>query len=360
MSLKIAIIGTAGLPATYGGFETLAEYLTKYLSKNFQITIYCSGNKSYSNLKEYNGARLEYIPLNANGIQSIPYDIISTCKALRYANVLLILGVSGGLFLPFVRLISKTKIIINIDGLEWKRAKWGKLAKTFLKFSEKIAVKSAHVVIADNKVIQNHVRDSYGKQSELIAYGGDHVKRLPLTRDLKQEFKFLEKPYAFNVCRIEPENNVHIILQAFAKCPNLTLMIVGNWNNSSYGIQLREQFGFFLNIHLLDSIYNQDKLDRLRSNCYLYVHGHSAGGTNPSLVEAMFLELPIIAFDINYNKATTNNKAIYFKNEEQLLHHLNNLSSLNLMMVKKDMKDFAKRNYPWAYISNQYRVLFTI
>ncbi len=176
MSKKIAIIGTVGVPAIYGGFETLAEYLTKYLGKKYELTVYCS-SKSYSNkIIEYNNARLVYLPLNANGVQSIPYDILSILKALRYADTLLILGVSGCISLPFVKLISRKKIVVNIDGLEWKREKWNKFAKWFLKFSEKLAVKYADAVITDNKVIQNYVLSEYGVKSTLIAYGADHAK----------------------------------------------------------------------------------------------------------------------------------------------------------------------------------------
>ena len=127
------------------------------------------------------------------------------------------------------------------------------------------------------------------------------------------QFPFLSENYAFKVCRIEPENNVHLILEAFYKYPLLNIVLVGNWNNSVYGKQLKLQFESFENIYLLEPIYDQNILNQLRSNCYLYIHGHSAGGTNPSLVEAMYLELPIIAYDINYNRETTSNKALYFK-----------------------------------------------
>ena len=123
----------------------------------------------------YKGASLKYIPLDANGIQSIFYDILSLIQATRRSDVVLILGVSGCCFLPIYRLFSKKKLIINIDGLEHRRNKWGKWTRRFLRFSEKMAVKYADVVVADNKGIQDYVLEEYGKQAELIAYGGDHV-----------------------------------------------------------------------------------------------------------------------------------------------------------------------------------------
>ena len=151
--MRISIIGTVGLPANYGGFETLAEHLTKHLANRFNITVYCSGKSYKSKQKRYNDAHLKYVPLKANGPQSILYDIVSIFSALRYSNTLLILGVSGCTILPLVKLISKERVIVNIDGLEWKRNKWGKAAKWFLRYSEKLAVRYADSVVSDNEVI---------------------------------------------------------------------------------------------------------------------------------------------------------------------------------------------------------------
>ena len=358
MHKKIAVIGTAGLPAKYGGFESLSEYLTSYLGTSYDMTVYCSSKLYQERKKEHNNAQLKYLPLNANGVQSIPYDIISICNALRYANILLILGVSGCIILPFVKLISKKKVIVNIDGLEWKRAKWGKAAKWFLKYSEKLAVKYADTVVSDNKVIQQYVKNTYNIDSALIAYGANHTQKEKLTTNVLSLYPFLKNRYAFKVCRIEPENNVHIILKAFAQHPSLNLVIVGNWQNSNYSKQLKLQFGECENIYLLDAIYNQNILNQIRSNCYIYVHGHSAGGTNPSLVEAMYLELPIIAYGVNYNKETTQNKAIYFNDELELTELLVNLREEELVLVATDMRAISQNKYTWDSISEQYASLF--
>ena len=141
---KLAIIGTVGLPANYGGFETLASHLVENLDSEYDITVYCSGKK-YAKAERkthYKKAKLKFLPLDANGIQSIFYDAFSIIHAMFFADVLLILGVAGAFMLPFVRLFTNKKIIISIDGIEWKRDKWNKFARWFLKFSEKIAVKS--------------------------------------------------------------------------------------------------------------------------------------------------------------------------------------------------------------------------
>jgi len=355
---KIAIIGTVGIPAKYGGFETLTEYLTKNLHDKYDMTVYCSTKNYTEKLDTYNGAHLKYINLNANGTQSIPYDIISLFNSLKVADTVLILGVSGCIILPFVRLFSKKKIIVNIDGLEWKRAKWSKYTKAFLKLSEKLAVMYSDEVITDNKVIQEYVMSEYNKQSTLIAYGGDHVREEILSESLKEKYHFLNDKYAFKVCRIEPENNVHIILDAFSEYENLNLVIIGNWLNSEYGKKLKEKYSKSKNIFLLDPIYEQDVLNQIRSNCYVYMHGHSAGGTNPSLVEAMYLGLPIFAYGIGYNKETTQNKALYFNDKYELVELLKNIDDNKLKSVAIDMKNVARDNYTWKKISEQYSKLF--
>lgn len=358
MTKKIAIIGTVGLPAKYGGFETLTEYLTKHLATQYEITVYCSSKAYPTKLKTYNHARLKYLPLHANGAQSIAYDIISIFNALLYADVLLILGVSGCMVLPLVKLISSKKIIVNIDGLEWKREKWRAATKWFLKFSEKMAVKHADVVIADNKVIQDYVWDSYQVKSEMVAYGADHTSKEILSKAVLHQFPFLNKKYAFKVCRIEPENNVHVILEAFSKCKVLNIVIVGNWNNSRYGKDLKSNFSKFANIYFLDPVYDQRILNQLRSNCHVYIHGHSAGGTNPSLVEAMYLGLPIVAYGVNYNKETTENKAVYFKDSVELHTILEDLMHLNLAAVGQHMASIAANRYRWHQISKAYAATF--
>lgn len=358
MLKKIAIIGTVGLPAKYGGFESLAEYLTKHLGGRFDITVYCSSKFYPNKVKNYNGAQLKYLPLNANGVQSILYDIVSIFHALFFAEVLLILGVSGCVVLPFVKLFSSKKIVVNIDGLEWKRAKWGKAAKWFLKYSEKLAVKHADIVIADNKVIQDYVWESYQTKSELIAYGADHSSKEAISKTVLGDFPFLSEKYAFKVCRIEPENNVHLILEAFSECKALKIVVIGNWNNSPYGKQLLHQFGAVENIHLVDPIYDQNTLNQIRSNCYVYIHGHSAGGTNPSLVEAMYLGLPIIANGVQYNLETTANKALYFNTKTELIQIVSSLKTEDLQLIAKEVRQVATEKYTWEVITKQYASLF--
>lgn len=358
--MKVAIIGIVGVPAKYGGFETLVENIIgENCSESIEYLVFCS-SKSYENkVLEYKRAKLKYIPLKANGIQSIPYDIISIFNAINHkADTLLILGVSGCLILPVVRLFSKKKIIVNIDGLEHRRDKWGSKVRKFLKFSERIAVHNADIVISDNKAIQDYVMAEYGKSSELIAYGGDHVlcDALMIEHQILQEYNLTRDGYSFSLCRIESENNVHIILEAFAQTGR-TLVFVGNWENSIYGKELLKSYDKCANIKMLAPIYDVSVLNVLRSNCSLYLHGHSAGGTNPSLVEAMFFEKPILAFDCVYNRETTEDKANYFADVTQLMELTTKLTD-QYQVNAKSMLEIAWRKYRWKIIASQYEKLY--
>ncbi|WP_031388657.1 DUF1972 domain-containing protein [Desulfonatronum thiodismutans] len=354
----VSIIGTTGIPAQYGGFETLAEYITKYSSNTLLFNVFCSSKKYCIKIQTYGYAKLVYLPLSANGIQSIPYDILSMLHASRKADVLLILGVSGCSFLPIFRLLFRKKIIVNIDGLEWKRAKWSGPAKSFLKYSEKMAVRHADVVVADSRVLVEYVRKEYGKEAVFIPYGGDHAIKVPIADETREVFPFVSSPYAFKVCRIEPENNVRLILEAFRDCFALPLVVAGNWQNSAYGRSLRRKFEDCQNIYMLDPIYDQNLLNQLRGNCVLYVHGHSAGGTNPSLVEAMHLGLPIAAYDVDYNRETTNQEALYFSDTAGLKSIIDSLNPEHSGRVGAAMAAYAREHYTWDIVSQAYSSLF--
>lgn len=341
---KISIIGTVGVPANYGGFETLIENL---LPSDLIGTVYCS-SKSYSKkMDTYKGVNLQYIPLNANGIQSIPYDVLSILHSLIFTrNDFLVLGVSGAFALPLIKLFSKRRVVTNIDGLEWKRDKWGKFVKWFLKLCEGLAVKFSDNVVADNEAIASYVQNEYGILPEIIAYGGDHA--------IVSTISDRKAGYALGLCRIEPENNVEMILEAFASESSRNLKFVGNWANSKYGVKLKAKYSLYSNIELIDPIYDLNALFELRSKAEFYLHGHSAGGTNPSLVEMMFFGIPIYCFDCNYNRASTEEKAIYFKDSMMLAE----LISQEIPLSNECMLEIASRRYTWELVKSQYESLF--
>ncbi|RPH28130.1 glycosyltransferase family 1 protein [Buttiauxella warmboldiae] len=348
---KIAVIGTVGLPACYGGFETLVENLTNDSSDELEYFVFCS--QQHYDLKKdtHNGAALIYLPLSANNYQSIFYDIYSLIQCINLKpDVTLVLGVSGCIFIPVYKLFSKSKVIVNIDGLEWRRNKWGKMARFFLKLSERIAVRFGDVIITDNQAITDYVKKEYSKHSETIAYGGDHIGSFIPTR-------YEDNDCYLSICRIEPENNVHIILEAFSIC-NKKIVFIGNWENSSYGRALKSKYGAYKNITILDPIYDILTLHDIRQNCIGYIHGHSAGGTNPSLVEAMSSNKAVIAFDCIFNRFTMDNEGAYFESAEQLVLILESQNVNSLANNAAKMNEIAQKKYKWEHIVRQYEHLY--
>lgn len=350
--MKISVIGTVGVPASYGGFETLAERLIE--TDKAEFTVYCSSKHYKERPKNFKNANLIYIPIDANGVSSIMYDLFSMLHALISGHKnFLILGVSGAIFFPILSCFTNVKIITNIDGIEWRREKWKGFAKLFLKFSEYIAVRFSTQIVSDNDEITKYVAETYQCSCKTIAYGGDHACEL-MANACFDRVCDISAPYALAICRIEPENNVHLILEAFYKA-SIRIVIIGNWKKSSYGSMLYNKYKDTDNITMLEPIYCLQTLYFIRSSCSIYVHGHSAGGTNPSLVEMMHFPKPIIAFDCSFNKATMEGKGNYFSNVEGLIRILKNTSVQNDVDA---LVEIAKRRYTWKVVQEQYLELF--
>jgi glycosyltransferase involved in cell wall biosynthesis len=223
--------------------------------------------------------------------------------------------------------------------------------------SEAVAVKAAQVLVADNAGIASYLKAAYGKESVLIEYGGDQVSLPAITPERLDRYPFVNAPYAFSVARIQADNNIEMILEAFSRSTDHVLVLVGNWSRSAFGVELKARFSGFHNLHLLDAIYDPEELNTLRGHCSIYIHGHSAGGTNPSLVEAMHLSLPIAAFDVVYNRLTTEGAARYFKNGDELAAMLNSVSTDSWNSQREVMKEIGVRRYRWSIIADKYAKL---
>lgn len=354
---KVAIIGTNGLPAKYGGFETLVNYLARDLSKDFDLTVYCSNLHKQERLKEYNGAKLVHIPLSANGMQGVLYDIISILHSLFTMDVLLILGASGTVILP-INLFFRKKVVFNFGGLEWQREKWNFIAKKFLKLSEAFGIKYADIIVVDNPVFSEYVKNTYDKESKLIEYGGDHV--FPGNNpEILEKYGINFPQYFLSVSRAQEDNYIHLLLDAFVTIPELNLVVISNWKTSSYGRNLKDNYdGIYKNIKLVDAVYDQVDLDIIRSNSSWYIHTHSKCGSAPSLIEAMSLGLPVLSYDVPANRSTTEGKAIYFNNTAELINILKKINEFNSKEYAANMKEIADRKYKWEIISRKYKELF--
>lgn len=355
--MKVAIIGTVGVPACYGGYETLVENLLTYKScDDIEYQVYCSSKAYKTKLPTYKGAKLVYLPLNANGNQAPLYDILSLLHAYATCDRILSLGCSSGLMLPVTKLFSKKKVVVNLDGLDDKREKFSTFKGRILGAWRRLAAKYAHLCISDNQGIVDYAKRVYHRDTVLIEYGGDNAKAVHDDARLMEKYGLAPGEYIFKVARIEPENNIELILKAFSGMPDQKLVVVGNWNKSEFGRRLRQEYGDCRNIIISDPIYEPQELNLLRSNCKLYIHGHSVGGTNPSLVEAMNLGLPIIAYDVVYNRETTENKATYFSDVASLQTAVKSLTSNDdkRRLLSDTMKEIAERRYTWKRIVQCY------
>ncbi|MEO0870532.1 MAG: DUF1972 domain-containing protein [Pseudomonadota bacterium] len=358
---RIAILGTVGVPGNYGGFETLAQNLVDYhedTGNSAQLTVYCSSKALDPAVTGYRGAALRYVGLDANGVQSIPYDMLGLIDAIRQGHDrVLLLGVSGAVILPFVRLVSRARIITNVDGIEWKREKWRGLAKHYLRFAEWVAVRASHEVIADNDAIADYLKTAYGAQARVIAYGGDHaVTAVPDQSGLEH----LPDSFALGLCRIEPENNIAMILEAFDTL-DTPLVFVGNWDKSAYGQALKTRYADHPSITILDPVYEPSRLRALRDRASLYLHGHSAGGTNPALVEMMHFGIPVAAHGCAFNRSTTEGQAVYFESAQELREAVRALEEDGQMRAAmgEAMREIARRRYTWKAIGEAYFALLS-
>jgi glycosyltransferase involved in cell wall biosynthesis len=356
---KVALIGTNGIPAKYGGFETLTEYLARHLNEEFDITVYCAKTPKKKRLKEYLNSKLVYIPFKANGWQSMIYDALSIIHALFRSDVLVILGFSGVLAFP-LKVFFKKKIVFNIGGIEWQKVR-GKKAFAALeiaskKWFERICILFSDVIIVDNQALWTYVKTTYNIDSVLAEYGGDHAVYQPITNELVEKYPFLATKYDVSVSRAQEDMNIHLLIEAYKEIPDRNLVVVSNWEISEYGISLKtNNKNRYSNIFLQDAVYKLEELNVIRGNGTIYFHTHSLCGTAPSLTEAMSLGLPILCYDVDTNRATTEEKSFYFKDSQSLIEILSNLKDTTINQLGADMKEIALRRYTWQRIVKLYK-----
>ncbi len=326
--MRVAIIGTRGIPNYYGGFEQCAEYLAAGLvKKGYEVVVYNSHNHPYQD-KEWNGVKIRhcYDPEYKMGtIGQFFYDLncIRDLRKEKY-DIVLQLGYTSssvwGWLLP-----RNTVITTNMDGMEWKRSKYSKKVQKFLMFAEKLAVKHSDHLIADSTGIQKYLDEKYGIKPVYIPYGAE-LFETPAPDVLE---KYHLEPYTYDmlIARMEPENSIEAILDGvvIAKT-NRPFLVVGCVKNK-FGIYLEEKFRAYKNIRFCGGIYHMETLNNLRYYSNLYFHGHTVGGTNPSLLEAMASGSLICANDNQFNRAIVGDDALYFSSARDV--------AFNLQMVKK-------------------------
>jgi glycosyltransferase involved in cell wall biosynthesis len=317
--MRLAFVGSAGIPNRYGGFESFLEHCGPVIAKNIKSTIVtCDASLYRDNLSsEYFGVKRVFLGVRANGVTSIVHDLIAFLRIYRSSSHIMVLGVSGGIWFPFFKLmcwLGGKRLGVNIDGVEWRRTKFSSNKQRVLRLFDYMAQRFSDVVIYDKAGLAPYVHSFANRRAVEIGYSGDHVLRLG---------GFPVADTALTICRIEPENNLDLMMQAALQSRLSRYTIVGNWNKSDYGRALRKRYQSESRLLLLDPIYDSTRLAQLRESCAIYLHGHSVGGTNPSLVEMLFYDCVLCCFDVVYNRVTANECASYFKNATELTQCIN-------------------------------------
>jgi len=321
--LKIGILGTRGIPNHYGGFEQWAEQLSVGLViRGCEVVVYNSNFHPY-NQKQFNGVTIikKWDPEKLGLASQFIYDLLCILDARNQNfDVIIQLGyttssVWGWLF-P-----KKANTIYNMDGMEWTREKYKGLLKSFLKWAERLAIKSSQIVVADSKPIKEYLDKKYSISSHFIAYPAEIVNHF--NGEVLKQFNLEPNNYFLLIARFQPDNNLEMVIKGIlTSASKKPLVIVGNHNNK-YGNYLKKKYENN-RILFLGKIYDKQKLDNLRHFATIYFHGHSAGGTNPSLLEAMAAGTVICAHNNKFNLSILGKDAFYFCNEKDIVVILNN------------------------------------
>lgn len=322
--MKIGILGTRGIPNHYGGFEQFAQFLSAGLvERGHEVVVYNSSDHPFQE-KEWNGVRIQHCKdwegkIGTTGQFIYDFNCIVNSRKQDF-DILLQLGYTSSSVWRKM-LPSKTKIVTNMDGLEWERSKFSKLVQLFLKKAEKWAVESSDCLVADSKGIKSHLERSFGAESTYIAYGSDLFNE-PDALCL-DDYQLEVGKYNMLIARMEPENNIETILDGVVKSNSAVPFIVVGKTDNEFGGYLKNKFSQNTNIKFVGGIYSLEILNNLRHYSNLYFHGHSVGGTNPSLLEAMASSAFVVAHKNEFNGAILEEDALYFSSATEVQAILN-------------------------------------
>ena len=377
----IFIIGSRGLPAQYGGFETFVEKLiSNKVSPAIRYHVACLSDESSGKHFDYKGADCFTVnPPKLGPARVIAYDMMAINYSLKLikkegiqAPIFYILGNTIGAFIVhFAKKIQSVCgiLLVNPDGLEWKRAKWSKPVQSYLKYSEKEMTKYANLIISDNRGIETYIQNTYPwARTTFIAYGTD-LSKTTLTaeddpvRDWYQKWQTQEKDYYLILGRFVPENNYEIAIREFMKSSTeRDLVIICNHEGNAYFDELRQITGFDKDkrVKFVGTVYDQDLLKYIRNQAFAYIHGHEVGGTNPGLLEALAQTDLNLIYNVDFNHQVAQETALYWNKEDGNLSQL--IDSVDGQVSFEDLGNAAKanmkENYTWEKIVGEYEELF--
>lgn len=381
----VFIIGSKGIPARYGGYETFVEYLTKKkLSENIQYHVSCKITTKGRKRFRYNDADCfnVYVP-KIGPAQAIYYDVVSLVKAIKYVELhnienpifyILACRIGPGMRVLVWKIHSiGGTVYVNPDGHEWMRSKWSYPVRKYWKFSEKLMIKYADLIICDSKNIERYIQSTYANYNPktiFIAYGADIKKSKLSDNDPKivnwyKKFGIEPRKYYLIVGRFVPENNYETMIKEFmCSHTNKKLVIITNYENNRFYDELQKTTRFFDDerIKFVGTVYDSELLRKIRELAYAYLHGHSVGGTNPSLLEAMASTKINLLFNVGFNKEVAKNGAYYWNKQNGNLSHLidttDDLDSESIDKISAFAIDRITKYYSWNYVIGKYELLF--
>lgn len=379
---NIFIIGSKGIPANYGGFETFVdELVSRQQNDNIKYHVACLSDND--NETEYHDAHCFNVMVpNIGPAKAVYYDIIALKYCVQYIkkhhlddSIVYILACRIGPFVnKYVKQLHKLncKVYVNPDGHEWKRAKWNYFIRKYWKLSEKLMVKHADLLICDSKNIEKYIQEDYKKYSPkttFIAYGADTSKSTLGDHDEKlfnwyKEKDVQAKEYYLVVGRFVPENNYEIMIKEFMKSDTKKdFVLITNVEQNKFYETLKNDTHFDQDkrIKFVGTVYDQQLLKKIRENAYGYLHGHEVGGTNPSLLEALATTDLNLLLDVGFNKEVGEDGAVYWNKQEgnlsNLINRLENINSDQLKELSSKAKHRIDSEYSWDYIVRKYEGL---
>lgn len=370
---RIGIVGSRGIPARYGGYETVVESIApRLVEMGWKVFVSCESERGQSKPATYKGVNLFYFPLRPffRPIYEVLYDVYSLVKSSLSCDCIYMLGYLAA-FLFFIPKVFRKKLAVNVDGLEWTRDKFNGLEKCIVRVSEKAAVTFADIIVADSKEIKKYIEMTYKKEAIYITNGVNippietwNEQRLVGRSFLEHSSELAAGDYWLVVARLEPENNIHVIIQSFLRSNSVRkLVIIGNFSSKKYQkhvMRILEENIARGRVILTGAIYDVSLLNMLRQNCFAYIHGHSVGGTNPALLEAMSMKNLIVAHDNKFNREVGGTTILYFKDTNYLATKIAEVedSPYSFAHLKEAAHSRVISNYSWHDIVEEYDKLF--
>lgn len=358
--MKIALVGTRGVPARYGGFETCVEQVgVRLVRAGHDVVVYCrKSDASHATApKQYEGMRLVHLPaLRNKSLETLSHTAVSALHLARHrVDAAILFNAANAPFVPVLR-ARGIPVATNVDGLEWKRSKWQGAGKKYYRLAESLAVRWSDALIADAEGIAEYYRDEFGAETELISYGAPVVAAD--RPELLAELNLIPRGYHLIVARFEPENHVDVIVDGFRQsAAKLPLVVVGSAPYSNdYTARVHDLADE--RVRFLGGVWDQDLLDQLYAHSATYLHGHSVGGTNPSLLRAVGAGAATIAFDVNFNREVLRETGRFFRTASDVAREIELAETTPAETRARGVDaQLSARRYDWDDVAARYETL---